>query len=642
MPGPVIVCGLGRVGRRVLDHIRAAQLSAVVIDSNLDSTSLPEGVRGIKGDCRQSAVLLEAGIVDARGVIVCTSDDLANITTALAARRLNADIRIVVRVFNENLLPRLGKAVRNTFALSVSALSAPLIALTALTGDVLGTFRLADSPRQIAAVTVTSDSPLVGRTVADVADYGRAIPLALLPGAGPEKLLLDLPKDARLAPGDRLVVCGEPRNIGRLLGYDDDAVLGVRWAGWLRRYGRTMWRTVREIDKPVLVCTLVLVAVVLTSTLTFRMTGGEPWGVALRETVGVIATAGALPPSVDHPGLQVFVSLLRLAGAALTALFTAIITQYLLRARLGGALEIRRIPDGGHVVVCGLGNIGFRVVEELLSAGEQVVVIETDRNNRFLASARRLGAAVVPGDATVPEVLRQARAGAARAVVVATSAELANVEIALLARELNSTQRVVVRLSDADLADTLRQAADIRLALSVPALAAPAFVAALFGDRVRCAIRVGPRMLMVVEVAVPEGDACLDGQTGRAVAVDFNLLPLAIVGRDGGTGPRPLETRLAAGDRLTAVAALPDLERLFRRERGPAEWAVEVTGFPLPARGQVALLARTRLGVSAIDAEKRLANLPFTIDCGLTRGQAEDLLELLQRERIDSRIAREG
>ena len=158
----------------------------------------------------------------------------------------------------------------------------------------------------------------------------------------------------------------------------------------------------------------------------------DPWGVSLRTTVGVIATAGAPPLEVDRPGMQVFVSFLRIAGAALTAVFTAIVTQYLLRARLGGAFEVRRIPDGGHVVVCGLGNVGFRVVEELLRAEELVVVIESDRNNRFLASARRLGAVIVPGDATVPEVLRQARAVAARAVVAATGNDLANVEVALL------------------------------------------------------------------------------------------------------------------------------------------------------------------------------------------------------------------
>src|SRR5262249_60018775 len=97
---------------------------------------------------------------------------------------------------------------------------------------------------------------------------------------------------------------------------------------------------------------------------------------------------------------KVFASVLRIAGAALMAAFTAIVTNYLLRARLGGALEVRRIPDSGHVVVCGLGNIGFRVVEELVKSSERVVVIEQARDSRFVATARRLTAAAVSGDAT--------------------------------------------------------------------------------------------------------------------------------------------------------------------------------------------------------------------------------------------------
>jgi Trk K+ transport system NAD-binding subunit len=569
MDRPVIVCGLGRVGRRVLDHLRAAHLPAVVIDTKLDRNTLPAGIRAIHGDCRQPTVLQEAGIAEAGGVIVCTSDDLTNISAALAARRLNTGVRIVVRVFNQNLLPRLGKAVHNTFALSVSALSAPLIALTALTGDVLGTFDLPDGPRQVAAIAVAAESPAAGRTVATVADDG-LVPLALLPSVGPEQFLRDLSSDTPVTAGDRLVVCGTPGDISRALGRDgDDAVLGVRWAGWLRRYGRTAWRTFRDVDTPVLVCTLILLCVVIVSTLTFRFADEEPWGEALRTTVGVIATAGALPPEVNRPGMQVFVSFLRISGAALTALFTAILTQYLLRARFGWAFELRRIPDGGHVVVCGLGNVGFRVVEELLRADAQVVVIESDRNSRFLASARRLGAVVVTGDATVPEVLRQARAGPARAVVAATSHELANVEVALLARELNPTQRVVVRLSDADLAETLREAANVRLALSVPGLAAPAFVAALLGDRVQCVVRIGGRLLMVVEVVVPEGDERLEGQSVASVAAVFDLVPVGLVGADGQISSRPMGMILAAGDRLTAVADLPAIERLFRRERPP-------------------------------------------------------------------------
>ena len=81
--------------------------------------------------------------------------------------------------------------------------------------------------------------------------------------------------------------------------------------------------------------------------------------------------------------------------------------------RLGGVLEVRRIPESGHVIVCGLSTVGFRVVEELVRLGERVVVIDRDPTCRFVPTARRLGAAVMIGDAAVLEVLRQANAASA-------------------------------------------------------------------------------------------------------------------------------------------------------------------------------------------------------------------------------------
>ena len=63
-----------------------------------------------------------------------------------------------------------------------------------------------------------------------------------------------------------------------------------------------------------------------------------------------------------------------------------------------------------------------------------------------MTTARRLGAAVIVGDMTVAEVLRQAHAGTARTVVAATTHDLINLETALLVRELNPTQHVVFAL----------------------------------------------------------------------------------------------------------------------------------------------------------------------------------------------------
>src|SRR5207244_1734590 len=79
-----------------------------------------------------------------RGFLILTSDDLVNISTGLMVRHLNHGVRIVMRMFNQNLITRLGKAVHNVYGLSTSALAAPLIALIARTGEALGTFRLED------------------------------------------------------------------------------------------------------------------------------------------------------------------------------------------------------------------------------------------------------------------------------------------------------------------------------------------------------------------------------------------------------------------------------------------------------------------------------------------------------------------
>ena len=112
MDGPVLLCGLGRVGWRVLDCLRTAGVPVVVVDTVADPAD-PRlaGVRVIRADCRDGAVLTDAGVREARGVIVVTSDDLVNISCALLVRRLAPDVRIVLRMFNQNLVARLGKAV---------------------------------------------------------------------------------------------------------------------------------------------------------------------------------------------------------------------------------------------------------------------------------------------------------------------------------------------------------------------------------------------------------------------------------------------------------------------------------------------------------------------------------------------------
>src|SRR5262249_46615314 len=144
---------------------------------------------------------------------------------------------------------------------------------------------------------------------------------------------------------------------------------------------------------------------------------------AFYRTVSLLATGSDMHGEDAEAGSwqKAFITALRLIGMALTAAFPAIFTNYLIPANLRAALEVRRIPESGHIIVGGLGNVGFRVVEELRGQGEPVVVIEQNPHSPFISTARRLGAAVITGNAAVAEILRQARATTARAVVAATS-----------------------------------------------------------------------------------------------------------------------------------------------------------------------------------------------------------------------------
>jgi hypothetical protein len=65
---------------------------------------------------------------------------------------------------------------------------------------------------------------------------------------------------------------------------------------------------------------------------------------------------------------------------------------------------------------------------------------------------------------------------------------------------------------------------------------------------------------------------------------------------------------------------------------------VDVLSCPLPTRAWLAGLLRMTAGLGADEAERALDHLPVRMSGALTRGQAEDLLAQLVRERVTARI----
>ena len=137
------------------------------------------------------------------------------------------------------------------------------------------------------------------------------------------------------------------------------------------------------------------------------------------------------PPENERTGrdssavVKLYASLLMVLGSATLATLFSLITDALVTARFREALGRQRVPEEGHVVVVGLGNVGYRIVEELRRAGEAIVAVDRDPESEFAEAVRGLGA-VVTGDSRLPETLHKAGVPGARAVVAVTHDDAVN------------------------------------------------------------------------------------------------------------------------------------------------------------------------------------------------------------------------
>lgn len=202
-------------------------------------------------------------------------------------------------------------------------------------------------------------------------------------------------------------------------------------------------------------------------------------------------------------------------GAFAMATLTSLLTDVLLGERFGRLLGRPETPPSGHVIVVGLGNLGYRVVDELLGAGVAVVAVERNPAADLLAAARGR-VPVVEGDGRARAILHEAGVERAIAIVAVTADDAANLGVALLARELAPSVRTVVRLFDPGFAGKLEMTGTVDRALSSSRLAAPTFVASALEPGVLAATWTGRALHAVVARAAAEWA----GRTAEELARD--------------------------------------------------------------------------------------------------------------------------
>jgi len=174
-----------------------------------------------------------------------------------------------------------------------------------------------------------------------------------------------------------------------------------------------------------------------------------------------------------------------LSSIAFVSIFFSLLVDRIVARRTERLLGHGRHALADHVVVCGLGRVGYHLVEKLRAEAYPLLVVEKDPANRFLPAVRELGVPVMIADASVPATLADAAVDKASAVVSIVNDDLANLEVGLNARAIHPRIRVILRIFDRDTAEELRERLNIHYAISTSAIAAQVM---LERDRMRRAV----------------------------------------------------------------------------------------------------------------------------------------------------------
>ena len=204
-----------------------------------------------------------------------------------------------------------------------------------------------------------------------------------------------------------------------------------------------------------------------------------------------------------YTDIQIMATVLSVVRILVMALAAATILDFILRQRLPMLHTRRSKRMQNHVILCGLGNVGYRVASELQRFETEVTVVELDPAGPFVHLVKEQGIPILFEDARKTEVLLKAGLERASSVIACTNDDLTNVEIALDAREVRSDIRIVMRLFDQGLASKIVHSFDIDAAFSASALAAPAFAAAAVDPSVRDSFYVDDVLFVHSALEVP-------------------------------------------------------------------------------------------------------------------------------------------
>lgn len=221
-----IICGAGRIGRRVAKELRMRPVPYVVIEKDEVKANRirEEGALTIWGDSTKAETLREAGIERAKGLISVITSDADNVYVTLTARGLRPELPIVVRASEEDAEEKLRRAGA-TQVISPYVFAGHRIAQALLRPNVFDFLDVATSTMgadelnlQIEEIPILDHSELASRTLQDSGIRQQLNVIVLAVKKSTNKMVFNPTSEDRMEAGDCLIAMGDPANLKKLEG----------------------------------------------------------------------------------------------------------------------------------------------------------------------------------------------------------------------------------------------------------------------------------------------------------------------------------------------------------------------------------------------------------------------------------------
>ena len=554
MQPKIIVCGLGRTGSKIYSLLKQQGAEVVAISEHPANQAASKQI--IVGDPRDKATLVQAGIRQAKTLVLVYSDDALNLAVLTQAKVLNPNIRIINRLLNHALGNRLDLTLPDHFTMSVAALASPLFTFAALGDKAIGQLQLFNRTWPIHEEIIDRNHPWLEKEISQLWDDPNRMLIYYLPVKGEIDLVSAIKHGSRLKLGDRLIIGTKPRVLVKRRSWQKKLYQAILNVPYYQRYAR-----------PVALVSLALLTVIFCATLIYvSISTQTSLADALYFSVGMITGAGGKEEVAENASsyIKIFTAIMMIVGAGVIGICYALINDFVLGSRFRQTLDAARIPRKNHHIVCGLGGLGILIARQLYHQGHEVVIIESDPKNRFLRAARILRIPVILEDASISSTLKAVNADRAASIIAVTSADTTNLEISLTAKAIAPHIKTIVRSGDPQFAQSMQEVFEFDCVLSPVEIATHSFVAAALGGRI-LGNGMTQDLLWVALATMITSNHPFCGRIVQDVASQTDFVPLYLE-RNNTTlhSWQLLETRLRPKDVLYLTMPASGLEQLWR------------------------------------------------------------------------------